>query len=283
MTALRAEHRHMASVMKLFSEQLRAIEAGELVDTHVVYEIMDYMVSWPDRYHHPREDLIYGLVAEMNSQAASNVSNLQHEHDEMLQRGQSVLTNIEGWREGRVSGGDLIESGRDYVERTYAHMNTEEEQVFPQIESLLGPEDWQDLAAEDRLRPVADPVFGPRVQREFRNLARKLRRNVRRKVERGTMVEWISIEAFLESLEVLSMANDAARTVTSDHIRGSWYDSIDFFRESPLTAPLQCAVNNTRQTFRWLGEVASISRDTVDDLARVNRERKTRIRVLDRA
>jgi hypothetical protein len=193
-----------------------------------------------------------------------------------------VLTNIEGWREGRVSGHDLIRSGHDYVERTYAHMNNEEEQVFPQIESLLGPEDWRDLAAEDRLRPVADPVFGPRVQREFRNMARKLRRSVRRKVERGTMVEWISIEAFLESLEVLSMANDAARSVTSDHIRGSWYDSLDLFRESPLTAPLKCAFNNTRQTFRWLGEVASISRDTVDDLARVNRERKTRIRVLDR-
>ena len=63
MKALRAEHRHIATVMQLFADQLKAIEEGQLVDTHVVYEIMDYMVTWPDRYHHPREDLIYSRVA----------------------------------------------------------------------------------------------------------------------------------------------------------------------------------------------------------------------------
>ena len=67
MKALRAEHRHMATVMQLFSDQLKAIEGGELVDTHVVYEIMDYMVTWPDRFHHPREDLIYARVAEVDA------------------------------------------------------------------------------------------------------------------------------------------------------------------------------------------------------------------------
>src|SRR6056300_523788 len=59
MAALRAEHRHMASVMELMDQQLDAIAAGEMVDTHMLYESMDYMLSWPDRYHHPREDLIY--------------------------------------------------------------------------------------------------------------------------------------------------------------------------------------------------------------------------------
>jgi hypothetical protein len=40
MKALRAEHRHMGTVMQLLADQLKAIESGELVDTHVVYEIM---------------------------------------------------------------------------------------------------------------------------------------------------------------------------------------------------------------------------------------------------
>ncbi len=283
MTTLRAEHRQMARVMKLFSEQLRTIEAGEIVDTHVVYEIMDYMVNWPDRYHHPREDVVYAKVAELSDEAAESVANLQREHDEMVRSGRAVLTRIEGWRAGTISGQALIESGRDYIERSYAHMNREENEVFPRIEDLLSAEDWLELARENRLRPVSDPVFGPRVQRDFRNLARKLRRTMRRGVERGTMVEWISIEAFLESLEVLSMANDAARSVTSDHLRGAWYDGVDMFRTSPLTAPVQVAINNTRQTFRWLSEVAEISRDTLGDLARVNRERQNRIRLLDRA
>ncbi len=90
MKALRAEHRHIATVMQLFSEQLKSIEQGQPVDTHVVYEVMDYMVTWPDRYHHPREDLIYGRVAEIDSKSADDVDTLQRDHDQTAKRGRKV-------------------------------------------------------------------------------------------------------------------------------------------------------------------------------------------------
>jgi len=278
---LRAEHQHIASVMKLFTEQLRAIEAGELVDTHVVYEIMDYMTTWPDRFHHPREDLIYGRAAELDPGAADNVDSLQRDHDYMEKAGHKVLRNIELWRSGELAGADLVESGTGYIEHMYQHMNSEEKLVFPQIQSLLGAEDWRELEQDDQLRPIADPVFGRRVQREFRNLARKLRTSVRRGVERGTLVEWLSVEAFMESLEVVSMAYESARGAAGDHARTAWDEGVELFRESATTAPWRCAVNNTRLGLRLLREVADISRDALGDLSRVNRERKDRIRLMD--
>lgn len=106
--ALYAEHRHIASVMKLFTDQLNAIAAGELVDTHVVYEIMDYMVAWPDRFHHPREDLIYGRVAELDESAADNVDSLQRDHDYMAKAGREVLRNIQLWRDGEIDGASTL-------------------------------------------------------------------------------------------------------------------------------------------------------------------------------
>jgi len=281
MKALRAEHRHIAGVMELFGDQLKAIDGGQLVDTHVVYEIMDYMISWPDRYHHPREDLIYGRVAELDSSADDEVDTLQRDHDSNAKRGREVLAEIERWREGEVSGAAVVEAGRGYIDHMYEHMNLEEKLVFPHIESVLTTEDWRELAEDDQLRPVSDPVFGPRVQREYRNLTRKLRRNVRRGVEKGTMVEWISIEALMESLEVMSMALDSARNSAEDHFRAALDDSRDLFKESALSAPVLCAVNNTKLTYRLLEEVVGISRDTMDDLSRVNQERRDRIRLLE--
>ena len=282
MKALRAEHRHMATVMQLLADQLKAIEEGQLVDTHVVYEIMDYMVSWPDRYHHPREDLIYGRVAELDGKAADEVDTLQRDHDQMAVRGRAMLEDIARWREGEIPGSAVVKSGRQYIDHSYEHMNLEEKLVFPHIESVLSLQDWRDLSEDDRLQAVADPVFGPRVQREYRNLTRKLRRRLRRGVERGTMVEWIGIEALMESLEVVSMAYEAARNSTSEHARTAWDEGRDIFRESPLTAPLQCAANNARLGIRLLEDIAEISRDTYKDLARVNQERKDRVRLLDR-
>ncbi|MEZ5501775.1 MAG: hemerythrin domain-containing protein [Halioglobus sp.] len=282
MKALRAEHRHMGTVMELFAGQLRAIEAGELVDTHVVYEIMDYMVTWPDRFHHPREDLIYGRVAEVDKSSADDVDSLQRDHDNTAKNGRRVQQDIERWRLGEVSGAVVVKSGRAYIEHIYEHMNLEEKFIFPRIEATLSIADWRELEQDDRLQAVVNPVFGPQVQREFRNMTRKLRRGLRRSVERGALVEWIGIEALMESLEVMSIAYESARDTAGGHLRAALEDSVDFFREAPLSAPWRCLANNTKVTFRLLGEVAEISRETLDDLSRVNQERKDRVRLMDR-
>lgn len=282
MDALRAEHRHMAQVMKLFAEQLDAIENGELVDTHVVYEIMDYMVRWPDRFHHPREDMIYARVAELDGGAADEVDTLQRDHDQTARRGKRVLQEISRWREGELSGAVVIRSGRDYIDHIHEHMNVEEKLVFPHIEAVLTLQDWRELAEDDQLQGVADSILGPQIQREFRNMTRKLRRSLRRGVERGAMVEWIGIEAFMESLEVVSIAYESARDTTADHVRGAFRDSLAMLRDDFVSAPLKIAGNNARVTFRILGDVAQISTETLGDLNRVNQERRDRVRMLSR-
>ncbi len=175
----------------------------------------------------------------------------------------------------------VVKSGRAYIDDMYRHMNVEEKVVFPHIESVLTTEDWRELTEDDQLQAAPDPLFGRRVQREFRNLARRLRRDVRRGVERGTMVEWIGIEALMESLEVMSMALDSARDTTGEHVRTAWQESRELFRENPLSAPLRCAANNARLTIALLGDVAEITRDTLDDLSRVNQERRERTSLLD--
>ncbi len=283
MKALRAEHRHMASVLHLFSEQLKAIEDGELVDTHVVYEIMDYMVTWPDRFHHPREDLIYARVAEVDPRAADDVDTLQRDHDHTAKRSRQLLRDIERWRGGEVSGTVVVKSGRAYIDHAYEHMNLEEKAVFPRIETTLTLQDWRELAGDDQLRAVTDSIFGPHVQREFRNMARKLRRSVRRSAERGAVVQWIGVEALMESLEVVSIAYDSALDAAGVHMRTALQESLALFRKAPLSAPLRCVANNTRVAFRLLGEVAEISGETLQDLSRVNQERKDRVRLLDRS
>lgn len=281
MRTLRAEHRHMATVMQLFSEQLAAIEAGDLVDPHVVYEIMDYMVKWPDRFHHPREDLIYARVAEVDAGAADDVDTLQRDHDATARRGQKVLKDIEAWRLGELPGPRLIESARAYIEHQQEHMQLEEKLVFPRIERTLDPRDWREIGRDDQLVAVSEPVFGPTVQREFRNMSRKLRRSIRRTVERGTMVEWIGIEAVMESVEVVSMAYEAARDSAGLHLRGAFRESTGIVLDTPLLAPLRITANNTKLGLHFLGEMLEISRDTAQDLARVNRERRDRLRLLD--
>ena len=113
-------------------------------------------------------------------------------------------------------------------------------------------------------------------------MARKLRRGVRRPVQHGAMIEWTGLDAFMESFEVVSIAYDSARSTAETHVRDALNDAFGYFRKAPFSAPVRCAANNTRLTFRLLGDIAEISLETVDDLSRVNQARKNRMRLLNR-
>ena len=96
------------------------------------------------------------------------------------------------------------------------------------------------------------------------------------------MTEWVSLDALIESYEVFSIAYDSTASVTRDHLKAAWFDSVDIVRDKPFTALFRCGLNNTRLSVRWLGEMVEISKDALEDLSRVNQERKDQIRVLRR-
>lgn len=280
---LREEHRHIASVLALLSDHLNAIERSELVNTHVIYEIMDYMVTWPDRFHHPREDIIYAYASDVDHRLAEDRRRLEKDHDMMARRGKELLQIIEDWRNGEVGGHEVVRHGREYVQNSYRHMSFEEQEIFPAIDAVLTRNDWRELTADDQLKPVGDPVFGRRVQREFRNMARKLRRSLRRGVEHRAVAEWVSMESILEGYEVLSMAFQSGRSITREQVLTGVREATYITLDAPLKAPFLCAVNNTRLTLEWIDELQSVYRDAATDLIRVNRERKDRLRLLKRA
>jgi hemerythrin-like domain-containing protein len=275
---LNAEHRHMATMLKLLSVQLDNLEAGEDVEPHVLYELMHYMCHYPDAFHHPREDVIYQRAGELDGGLADSVDTLQREHDYLAERGEQTLAAIADWRDGQGPASAIVGPAREYSSSLYRHMSIEERLVFPQIHDVLRPEDWRELEQDDLLAPVKDPVFGPRVAREYRNLARKARRSLRRGVEDLAVGQWIGIETLLEGVEVLSMAVENGRESAREHLGAALDETLEMLgeaREQPggaLMLPARCAVNNTSHYFSWLREVAGITRDTAADLASLNRD-----------
>jgi hemerythrin-like domain-containing protein len=285
LTTLYAEHRYMATLMKLLADQLDAVEQGEEVESHVLYESLHYMTHFPDAFHHPREDMVYQRAGELNADLADSVDTLQREHDYIAELGSRTLREVERWQAGEIKSSKAIKLSREYIDAIYRHMNVEEKLIFPQIEELLTPEDWRALEQEDLINPVADPVFGPKVSREYRNLARKARRSLRRGVEDATMVEWVGLEALLESYEVIAMALESSRSVAREHFKEAIKETGEILEERDengglLMLPFRCAANNTQHTVKFLRDIRGISKDTFTDLSELGRGTRDRIRLV---
>ena len=115
MQALYAEHRYMATLLKMLADQLSALEDGKAVDAHVLYEIMHYMTHYPDAFHHPREDMVYQRAGELDPAIADSVDTLQRDHDYLAGLGTKSVKAIADWRDGRAADKLVLKHCRSYI------------------------------------------------------------------------------------------------------------------------------------------------------------------------
>ena len=272
----------MGTLLRLLGTQLDLLDEGEPVDGQVLYETLHYMTHYPDAFHHPREDLVYQRAGEVDPALADSVDTLQREHDYLAEAGARALAAVSDWHEAGEDPARFEAPVREYVDLLYRHMSAEESLVFPEIERLLSREDWAILEQEDLLAPVPDPVFGPRVEREYRNIARKARRALRRGAEDAALVEWIGLEAFLEGLEVLMMAGESTRVSASEHYNAATAETLELVRAALrgrglLTLPWRCSAIGGGHYLKFLRDIGAIARDASTDLDELRKGTRERI------
>jgi len=79
---LRAEHRFMGKLLDLLQEQVRLIGEDKRPNEELLLEIAQYFTSFPDLFHHPKEDLIFHRLAALHPGAAGTIQALEAEHED---------------------------------------------------------------------------------------------------------------------------------------------------------------------------------------------------------
>ena len=60
----RAEHTGFAHLLDLLEKKLVAFHTGERPDYDLMLDILQYLGHFPDRYHHPREDIAFDCLVK---------------------------------------------------------------------------------------------------------------------------------------------------------------------------------------------------------------------------
>lgn len=166
MRQLRAEHRNMEKLLAVLEHQLAAFDRAENPDYDVLSTIAEYFTGFPDRCHHPKEDLIYQKLREQDPAIAEAVGNLEAEHAKLAGRAgrfreavHNVLNEVE------VSRDAFDAVARHFVRDQRRHLQTEEARFFPLAIERLTPADWAEIDA--RAAQEDDPLFGTRTCEAF--------------------------------------------------------------------------------------------------------------------
>lgn len=156
---LRDDHGKLARLLDLMAREVRRFDAGERPDYELVETILEYILNYPDLYHHPLEDLVLGRLARRNPDAARDIGDLASEHrvlGSLTRRFAAALRNVT--QDDQLPRDWFVDIANEYLSAQRRHIQMEEVVFFPAALRALTAEDWADLRVA--AQTLDDPLFG---------------------------------------------------------------------------------------------------------------------------
>ncbi len=138
------EHKNVEQLLIVLRYQLTQLESEQQDISFVLMgDIVNFMRSYMDKYHHPKEDLIYSYYLNHYVSDVEMPNRLASEHQELeyLSRELShTLAMIQ--LDSVIPFSALAKQLGRYIEKQYAHIRYESGVVFPLIVKQFTPDDW---------------------------------------------------------------------------------------------------------------------------------------------
>lgn len=173
MEQLSQDHIHIARLLDFIDREVAKAGTDQDLEIALLRDIMEYVTSYPDVYHHPLEDRLFAELAGHAGAAQTEIDALQAEHRELLALGRRFLEalNLLLMDEGvRVDA--FLAMARDYTTLQRRHLHREERGLFRVARETLTADEWAELDAGFARAP--DPVFGQGVKRMYETLSSAL-------------------------------------------------------------------------------------------------------------
>ncbi|AVR88067.1 hemerythrin domain-containing protein [Thauera aromatica] len=167
---IKDEHLAISAVLYTLRYLVREMRAGTPPDFTLLKAILDYIVSYPDRWHHPKEDeFLFAAIKRRTHEADALVARLEREHQLGYPMIELLKEKLIAFRNGD-KGADqaFFELAERYVGFEWAHLHAEEDLLLPLAERVLVAEDWATIGAAFRAHD--NPLFGIKPGEEARTL-----------------------------------------------------------------------------------------------------------------
>ena len=172
---IREEHRGLAAVLHGMLYLVRQIrERGIAPDNDVFGAMIYYVDAFPERLHHPKEDLyLFRPLRLRHPEAGPLLDRLEAEHHAGAERIRTLEQAYARYTQGGDREFDAFAAAvNDYVNFYREHMRQEETEVLPLAERYLTPDDWAVVDAAFAGHTM--PLFGAEQDAQFKELFHRI-------------------------------------------------------------------------------------------------------------
>ena len=146
---IKQEHRALTAVISALEYLARDVGNGGEPDYEVLSVILDYIETFPNRLHHPKEDrYLFSALRRRDASAAAVLDELEAEHqrgDGQIHELRYLLTRCRvGVPGARQAFAAAVEA---YAAFHWEHLRKEEDVVLPLALKELTADDWEAIDA----------------------------------------------------------------------------------------------------------------------------------------
>jgi hemerythrin-like domain-containing protein len=172
LSCLKSDHHLFTVLLDAAAEQIDALEANGAADAALLKAIAGYFTNYPQTFHHPLEEVIYGHLACCMPGFADDVYGLVEDHKDVAERARAFRGATELLDAHDPSARrQYIRLARAFVEGERAHLTAEEQLFFPYAERLLSRQQWAEVERASDQRKTEDPIRSAITQfPEFRRI-----------------------------------------------------------------------------------------------------------------
>ncbi len=156
---LRVDHRRLRNVLGALITKGEELQAqGASGNTDHLYCLIDYVMAYPDKVHHPLEEQVFDELVKipLNPEQLEIVQQIRSQHHDLLVATEDLMEQVDALT-GTADVDLFIAQLRQYVERQLKHMKFEEQSVFPLAAECIPSEVWE--ALDQRFGTTTDPLF----------------------------------------------------------------------------------------------------------------------------
>ena len=172
---LRDEHRNIEKLLLVLEQELDVFDHSEAPDYEILQAIIEYFQNYPERHHHPKEDVVFAKLKLRDPAAAAHIGDVEAEHQVETNRLRQLARAVEDILAGREFLRQTFHNlVRDFIEHQRQHIEKEERLLFPSAVNALRLEDWAEIDA--RLNDRKDLLFNDANENSFRALQQTILR-----------------------------------------------------------------------------------------------------------
>lgn len=166
---IRTEHANMERLLLLLDRQIEHFEEGGKPDYELLQEILFYFSDFPDKCHHPKEDLLAEKLLRTDPERAAPLRGLSEMHRELAAMTNRVASLVDRvLMEAELPRDHVAQATREFIEAQRHHMAMEERHFLPLAETLLSERALD--PPQEEIFARQDPLFDRQSEKRYTEL-----------------------------------------------------------------------------------------------------------------